>query len=366
MRRRELLLGLTAGGAALYGCRPPAPDGAPAPAPKTQSPVLPNWQAVALLNTAKRLGPGVSPAAGAYFWRTPSEVLFLRPAGPRGEFRFSALALSDGRERPFVPPNPRLRGGLRGGRVRIATPAHPEGEVRYLPPPVSLSPDGRWLLGHGGLQWTAFSLEGTEVLHWRQPSPLENPAVWLRDGRHWAELEADAREGRDYLRRVHLHDLRDPRSDRTIETPALEAGSVLGFTPESRLVIRHPSPVLPAEEVRLTEVDLAAEQGMLRPYPIRLPRIAEVLATELSPSGNLLAWMLVERQGGQPAYSIWASRPDGTGMTLIGTHPVPARRASKMADLRPEQSLDLLRWLPSGNALSFVAGGSFYVLSLAG
>lgn len=312
------------------------------------------------MKAAKRIGRGVVPAEGAYFWRSAGEVLFVRPGVAESTFRITRLPVGSGKEQPLPALNQRLEGRLRGTRVRIASPSHPEGEEQFLPPTVSVSPDGKWLLWYGGLQWTALSLEGTDELHWRQPSPLQNPAAWMPDGRHWVELEADAREGRDFLRRVFVHDLQNPLADRTIETPALQAGSVLGFTPEGRLLVRHPSPLAPAEEAMFTEVDLSSEQGVLRAYTLRLPKPGTVVETVLSPEGDRLVWVLTE--AGEPARrSVWLSRPGGEGMALVGTAPETLRPQNLPG---ADDGLQLVRWLPQGEGLSFVAGGSLYTLAL--
>ena len=174
MRRRTVLAGIIACGIGLAGCNPPPPAAVPAqtapPVPAASPPLLPGWEPVALPKVAKRIGRGVLPTTGTYFWQSEREVLFVRPAA-HGIFQLSSLAVGSGNERPLPELNQRLRGRLRRNKMRIVSPGQPEGELHFRQPAIYLSSDGRWLLWHGGLQWTVQSLETGEELRWRQPSP---------------------------------------------------------------------------------------------------------------------------------------------------------------------------------------------------
>lgn len=326
-----------------------------------------------LLKVAKQVGRLAGGENATYFWRSDAEVVSLQPSRDQPAlFHLTVLNTHTGREQPLQSFNEAFGGLLRGHRIRVTVVGRPGATLTYEPPVASLSPEGRSFLWFGGrLFWHAATLNGEAAGRWRQPSPLRNQAVWLRDGHRWAEVETDLREGRYYLRRVHLHDLRDPRAGRTVETPALEDGFALGFTPEEKLLVRHggaseaTADTAEAEEIALTEVGLAAERGQLDRFTFRLPEPARMVECALSPAGDRLAWVLrrqPDSTGQSPYYSLWTCGPRGETMVQAGSmgikHEAAARNTVNGIPVGPQS----LRWLPDGKRVSFRLRDRLYVL----
>ncbi len=345
------------------------PPATPAAAPPP--PAEPRRSDADLLRVVRHVGQLPDGENATYFWRSEREAVLLRPA-PKApaHFRLTVLNTQSGKEQPLRSFNEAFGGLLRGHRTQVTVAGRPGAELTYEAPVAALSPEGRSLLWFGGrLFWHAATLEGEATGRWRQPSPLRNQAVWLRDGQRWAEVETDLREGLFYLRRVHLHDLRSPQADRTVETPALEDGFALGFTPEEKLLVRHGSAAEAretpeVEAVSLTQVDLSDEQGQLDRYPLRLPDPSRVVECALSPAGDRLAWILEPRApsaGPPPRFELWTSGLRGETMVQVGSTSGKKGEPAGASWTDESHGPRDLRWLPGGKQVSFRLRDDLYL-----
>lgn len=264
----------------------------------------------------------------------------------------------------------------------------------YMPPPCTLSPDGKWFLWlydnepslmfrppnfPHRMTWMVARLDGWVRLECPAvPFPgnetmFQHNIVWMPDSRHWLELAPEEHpryravngpNGRPLLEpiepaqpvfentRVLIHSLKTQGSqelpvEREIKLPSPMGGLALGFTHRGTVLVWSGSDKRGATQVKMQEVELKGPVARVRPYGIRLPVACKVYEVVLDRQGQRLAWVLVEpnKEAG-----VWVSNLAGKGMRQIGALEIEYDK-----DLGPTSEIPhTVRWLPDGKQLSFL------------
>lgn len=287
-------------------------------------------------------------------WVSAHELLILRE-GPR---RFVQINVETGKETELPEFSKRW-----------------SAQKMFDPDMLTLSPDGKWLLGVGGTNnkatWVAAQVHGDGWREWHRlhrpnaPDVIQrNPLIAWMDGRHWVELN---RSGQSYVARVrtqgsaHVRQLPltvpnylddftsmnfafpNPTEGRLSGLVGLRGGPTGGNNGDGQFVTRLIR-VLPGRtRWRITQREIAWEQMQ---YPGFFFRCAP------SPRGEPLAWL--NSFSGSNATAILTSDADGKNARILYEHLYRSGDFEKGLSESPwEYSLE---WIPRGDALAFWRG----------
>ena len=287
-------------------------------------------------------------------WVSPHELLLLRDA-PR---RFVLLDLRTSRETEL--PQLSRRWAAQG---------------QFEPDMLTLSPDGKWLLGFGGTgenaTWLATEVQGDAWQEWpratRSDAPFlveRHPLIAWMDAARWVELN---RSGAAFVARVRRRGSKEiqqlplqvpgflsdfpsvqfsfpkPTEGRLGGDVGINAGASGGFHGEGSyvtwLVRVVPGPanwVLEQREVIWNRAD----------YPGRFQRCVP------SPDGRRLAWLNYFSRS--EARAILVSDAEGKDARIVYEHLYPLRDSETGRAEAPQYRS--LEWTPQGDALAFWRG----------
>jgi hypothetical protein len=230
---------------------------------------------------------------------------------------------------------------------------------------MEVSPDGKWLLWHGGnadvYTLDAATLDGKQHLRWPGGYWTQHILTWTADSRHWIEFHptsSDASPG-DPLTAAVIHNVTAPHQKKVLAAlpGSLDEKCFADISVHDHIVfIDDPESDAAQQVVRVVEAHLASRIAPLREHTILPPSYLRHPTIEqccLSPQGDKIALVLtsdtylLSHDVYQRAYGIWVCNLDGSDMQEIGYW---------LQEANPNDILDLdgLSWLPSSKRLSFV------------
>lgn len=281
----------------------------------------------------------------AYFWLSNDELLLLWPDSGGGVVRYHpsrrALAAADGLGKTLADCD------LTSERARS----------------LQLSPDGKRLLWPGTERdrvWFAAEVANGERREWDGSESIGYgaQALWMPDGRHWAELIDSCNETR-----LRVHAVGEPGGFEIRHGFFAGGYRHLGFLDATRAIgiAREVS----EGTVQAVEYEVRPNPPPRRLFSLKVPSDAYgAVEATLSPRGDRLAWRFEHKPApfglrflngatlvhAFPAsrVALWVSRPDGSGMRRIGV-------------VAPgSDALQALRWTPDGKRVSFLHGNRLW------
>ena len=240
-----------------------------------------------------------------------------------------------------------------------------------------LSPNGRWALtillwpARGGDIYFMERTDGKRQLRYRHAAPQSlSEIAWTPDDKKMVELNIGGSGGAQ----LRIYPLDKPAVIVPVDMAITDAPTLLGILPNNHAVAAvvmafHPD----APHNKTAKLyDFPLEGGApLRTYTVVKPygQNSHDMEAALSPRGDRIAWLFLNDHkppfynalrrvynalGVRPSTTvgIWISKPDGSDMRALGSVSLKAGEGMP-ADLR---------WIPSGDHLSFLYNGGLYLV----
>lgn len=237
-----------------------------------------------------------------------------------------------------------------------------EGSFKNVPPNLHPSPDGKWVVwkvyGHDTQGYVLSAVDGSRYFQTGRPRGLE--ALWLSDSRHWIDLIDDNYDKERLARHPNayslLHDIDAPQHLGKVRIPRIDfLNREYALVRPDRFVYESPGlyqsdrPVMSNVFHRavITTLTLTGSPQSVHKYTVELPSGQAVCAMKFSPSGDKVAWVLIDTRS-RSTVSLWISELRGRGLHPLGE----IRYADK--NQMPYNGIWELQWLPDGKRLSFL------------